>query len=103
MIFFDNIENPGEGDTLLAVSLSEPNIDSSTWILDIVLADSIHNDGFVNFSLMETICRNPISTFENNQIFAVDNLPPTYYETGVVRIDGLNPAQGWITGTQQIF
>ena len=44
------------------------------------------------------MAENPIATFENNQIFAVDNLPPTYYETGVVRIDGLNPVQGWITG-----
>ena len=56
LIGFIIFSNPTEGDTALAVSLSEPNIDSSTWIFDIVLADSIHNDGIVNFNLsMEMI------------------------------------------------
>ena len=94
-----NTNNPGAGDTLLAVSLSEPNIDSTTWVFDIVLADSLFNDGFVNFSFNgNDLAENPVVTFEQNQIFAVDNLPPAYYETGEIQIIGSNLVQGWITG-----
>ncbi|GIR57217.1 MAG: hypothetical protein CM15mP64_6290 [Candidatus Neomarinimicrobiota bacterium] len=39
-----------------------------------------------------------VENFIDNAIFAVDNLPPTYYETGEVTIVGANPVQGWITG-----
>ena len=83
------------------MNLATPSIDGLVWVFQVVLADSDYNDGIMNFSfngkdLADNIVE--VENFIDNAIFAVDNLPPTYYETGEVTIVGANPVQGWITG-----
>ena len=97
--FIYNSQTPTQGDTVLALNLAVPNTDSVTWVFDVILADSLFNDGIMNFSFNgNDLAENPLESFQSNQIFAVDNSPPAYYETGAIQILGSNPVQGWITG-----
>ena len=88
-----------QGDIVTGINLMEPTADSLVWIYQVVLSDSVKNDGIMNFSFNgKDLADNLVEIFENNAVFAVDNLPPNYYETGEVTIVGSNPVQGWITG-----
>ena len=51
--FIYNSLTSTEGDTVLALNLAAPNTDSITWIFDVILADSVFNDGIMNLILLE--------------------------------------------------
>ena len=88
--------NEVQGDVVSGVNLATPSIDGLVWVFQVVLADSDYNDGIMNFSfngkdLADNIVE--VENFIDNAIFAMDNLPPTYYETGEVTIVGANPVR----------
>ena len=90
-----------QGELVTGVNLAAPSVDGLIWVFQVILSDSVYNDGIMNFSfngkdLADNVVE--VENFIDNAIFAVDNLPPTYYETGEVTIVGANPVQGWITG-----
>ena len=71
----------------------------SVWIFQIILSDSIQDDGQLSFELVaEDRSNNSVTSFVDENIFLVDNQPPVDFETGLISTHGLNPVQGWITG-----
>ena len=102
--FIYNSLTATQGDTVLALNLAEANTDSITWIFDVILADSVFNDGIMNFNFNgNDLAENPLESFQSNQIFAVDNLPPAYYETGEVQIVGSIQSKDGLLETQLLL
>ena len=59
--FIYNSQTPTQGDTVLALNLAVPNTDSVTWVFDVILADSLFNDGIMNFSFNgNDLAENPL-------------------------------------------
>ena len=90
-----------QGDLVTGVNLVAPSADGLVWVFQVTLADSLYNDGIMNFTFNgKDLADNTVEVenFIDNSIFAVDNLPPAYFETGEITIVGANPVQGWITG-----
>ena len=96
-LIYNSLDDNIEGNTVTGLNLTE-NPDANTWVFELLLSDSSQDDGIINFDFLgNDLAENPIEVLDSNQIFAVDNLPPTYYETGLVEIYGGNPVQGYIT------
>ncbi|MBA65573.1 MAG: hypothetical protein CMG55_07210 [Candidatus Marinimicrobia bacterium] len=101
-MYYNTASGVALGDSSLGVNLSEPNADNGiTWVYQIVLASGLDNDGQVLFEFNGKDLANNVLTENqiiNNQLFVVDNLPPTYYETDSVSVIGGNVVKGWVTG-----
>ena len=92
----------GDGEDGTAVSGQVPESTTSgdsVWIFQVILSDSVQDDGDLNFQLVaEDRSNNPVTSFVDATTFRVDNQPPVAFETGLISTHGLNPVQGWITG-----
>ena len=71
----------------------------SVWVFQVILSDSVQDDGDLNFELVAKDRSNTsVTQLVNGNTFRVDNQPPVAFETGLISTHGLNPVQGWITG-----
>ena len=92
----------GDGEDGTTVSGQVPQSTTSgdsVWIFQVILSDSVQDDGDLNFDLVaEDRSNNSVTSFVDASTFRVDNQPPIAFETGLISTHGLNPVQGWITG-----
>ena len=92
----------GDGEDGTSVTGQVPESTSngdSVWVFQVILSDSVQDDGDLNFELVAKDRSNTsVTQLVNGNTFRVDNQPPVAFETGLISTHGLNPVQGWITG-----
>ena len=94
----------GWGDTLVSTTIAGQVPQSTTngdsiWIFEVILSDSVYDDGPINFELIaEDRSNNLVTDQQDSDIFIVDNRPPAAFETGQITVYSPNSVEGWITG-----
>ena len=57
------------------------------------------DDGLVAFEFIaKDRANNFVTTQNDSNVFAVDNIHPADFATGLLSVHGINPVEGWITG-----
>lgn len=89
----------GLGNAVTGITATSSSNDDSVWVYQIVLQDTIQNDGILNVSITaKDRSNNFVENYVNNTLFRVDNQHPADFTVGTVTVFGNNSVQGWING-----
>ena len=89
----------GNGNTVSGITADSTSNGDSVWVYQIILQDTLQNDGILNVSITaKDRSNNFVDNYVNNTLFRVDNQHPADFEVGDVVVYGVNAAQGWING-----